>query len=160
MSRLSSKIIGILAGALTVAALATGPALADHSKVDGSITAEGDTCSWTDGSTSDNPPNTLTVDRSTINAPGGNLTCTGGISATLNNDPTVTFDDANGTATADLLDVTLTQLGVDCQYQARDVEAQRDGTTRHYTASVTIPLSSGGLGCPNPLNADASLTFH
>ncbi|SFA93495.1 hypothetical protein SAMN05216266_102304 [Amycolatopsis marina] len=160
MSRLPSKIIGILAGALTVAALGTVPALADHSKIDGSITANGDTCSWTDGSTSDNPPNTLTVDRTTINAPGGNLSCSGGVSATLNNDPTATFDDANGTATVDLLDVTLTQFGMQCRYQARDVEGQRDGTTRHYTASVSVPLSSGGFGCPNPLNADASLTLH
>lgn len=160
MPRLTPKVMGVLVSALTVTALAGSPATAAQGFVDGTITAEGQSCSWTDGATSDTPPNTLTVDRSTVNAPGGNLSCTGGTTAALNNDPTVTFDDAGGTATADMLDVSVTQFGATCRYQATDVSAQRDGDTRTYTATTDIPLYEGGFLCPDPAAVTATFTFH
>ncbi len=160
MPRLSPKVIGVMLSALTLAGLASSPATAAQGVVDGTITAEGQSCSWTGGVTSDSPPNTLTVDRSTINAPGGNLSCTGGTTASLNNDPTVSFDDANGTATADVLDVSVTSMGVTCRYQASDVSAQRDGDTRNYTATSDIPLYEGGFLCPDPASVTATFSFH
>lgn len=160
MPRLSPKFAGVLLSALAVTGLASSPAVAAQGSVDGTITAEGKSCSWTDGATSDTPPNTLTVDRSTINSPGGNLSCTGDTTATLNNDPTVTFDDAAGTATADVLDVSVTEFGATCRYQATDVSAQRDGDTRTYTATTDIPLYEGGFLCPDPAAVTATFTFH
>ncbi|MBW1600243.1 hypothetical protein [Streptomyces sp. JJ38] len=159
MSRISPKAIGVLVSALAVTGLATGPAHAAQGAVDGTITAEGQTCSWTDGVTSDTSPNTLTVDNDTINQPGGNLSCTGSTTAALNNDPTVTFDDTNGTATVDLLDVSVTVWGVTCRYQASDVSAQRDGDTRTYTANADIPLYQGGWLCPDPASVSATFSF-
>lgn len=153
------KVTGVLVGALTVAALSIGPASAAQGKVDGTIGAGDKSCSWTGGVTSDTAPNSLTVDRSTINTPGGNLSCSG-ISAALNNDPAVTFDDGAGTALADALDVSVTVIGVTCRYRAEAVTAQRDGTTRSYAATVDVPLKEGGFLCPASQTVTATLAFH
>lgn len=160
MSRIPLKVIGVAVSALTVTALTVSPASAAQGLVDGTISADGKSCSWTDGVTSDSAPNALTVDRSTINPSGGNLSCTSGTTASLNNDPSVTFDDTNGTNTADMLDISVTQLGVTCRYQAANVSAQRDGTTRTYTATADIPLYEGGALCPDPAAVTATFTFH
>ncbi|WP_156724979.1 hypothetical protein [Streptomyces apocyni] len=160
MSRISPKAVGVLLSALAVTGLATSPASAAQGLVDGTIGAEGRSCSWTDGATSDTAPNTLTVDNTTINQPGGNLNCTGSTTASLNNDPTVTFDDTNGTASTDLLDISVTQYGVTCRYRASDVTAERDGDTRTYTATAEIPLYEGSFFCPNPASVTATFIFH
>lgn len=160
MSRISPKVVGVLLSAMAVTGLAHSPATAAQGLVDGKITAEGRTCNWTDGVTSDTPPNTLTVDRSTINTPGGNLSCSDGSTATLNNNPGVTFDDTNGTATASTLDVSVSQFGVTCRYRASDMSAQREGDTRTYTATADVPLYQGGMFCANPATVTATFTFH
>ncbi|MHC0430011.1 hypothetical protein ACX6XY_07460 [Streptomyces sp. O3] len=163
MSRISPKVLGVLLSALTVTALTSSPsgaAPAASGLLDGTINAEGNACSWSDGVTSAAPPSTLTVDRSTINPPGGNLSCSSGATASLNNDPTVTFDDTNGTANTDMLDVSVTKWGVTCRYQATNVSAQRDGDTRTYTAALDIPLHQGGWFCPNPASVTATFVFH
>src|SRR5258708_39367259 len=79
--------------------------------VDGSVTASGQTCSWTNGSTTADPPSALTINAPSINPPGGNLSCSGSAHATLNNSPNVTFNDTSGTATADVVDVTVSVFG-------------------------------------------------
>lgn len=158
MARLSTKITGLIVGAMAVSGMTAGVALADHGKVDGSITASGETCSWTDGSISGNPPQTVTMDRTTVNP---NVTCTGSVSVTLNNDPTITFDDAAGTATADLINVSVETFGLTCEYEASGLQAQREGTTRTYTATdVTIEKSGGSFLCPGSTTADAEFIFH
>ncbi|NGO72154.1 hypothetical protein [Streptomyces boncukensis] len=154
-----AKAAGVLVSALTVAALTAAPASAAEGSIDGTIGAEGRSCTWTDGVTSDTAPNDLTVDRSTINTPGGNLSCQD-VEATLNNDPTVSFDDNAGTATADLLDISVTVLGVNCRYQATDLSVQRDGDSRSYAGSADVPLHEGSFLCPDPASVDASFTFH
>lgn len=153
-----AKAAGVLLSALTMAALTASPANAAQGLVDGTIEAEGMSCSWTDGVTSDTAPNTLTVDRSTINTPGGNLACSG-ISAALNNDPTVSFDDAAGTATVGLLDVSVTVIGITCRYQATDLAAQRDGDSRTYAASADVPLHEGSFLCPSTASVNATFSF-
>lgn len=156
MPRVSPRPVGVLLGALALTGLAASPAAAAEGLMDGSITAEGQECGWTDAVTSDQAPNPLTVDRESLNA---GLSCSGDTTATLNNDPTVTFDDTAGTITADVLDISVTMVGVTCRYQATDMSAQRDGDTRTYTASVDIPLHEGGFLCPDPASVDASFTF-
>lgn len=161
MSRRTPRIVGVLLSAATVTALTGTPAHAEQGLIDGGIETPDQSCSWSDGVTSDTPPNTLTVDRSTINAPDGSLSCEGSTSAELNNDPTVTFDDDNGTVTADLLDVSVTELGlVTCRYRAENLSAQRDGDTRTYQATAEIPLYEGGPLCPDPASVTATFTFH
>ncbi|NIJ13479.1 phosphodiesterase/alkaline phosphatase D-like protein [Saccharomonospora amisosensis] len=158
VARLTTKITGLVVGAMAVSGLTAGVALADHAKVDGSITAAGETCSWTDGSISGNPPQTVTLDRTTVNP---NVTCTGSVSVTLNNDPTISFDDTAGTATADLINVTVQMSGITCEYEAAGLQAQREGTTRTYTATgVTIDKSGGSFLCPSSTTADAEFVFH
>ncbi|MFF1924742.1 hypothetical protein ACFVW8_29765 [Streptomyces sp. NPDC058221] len=150
--------VAVTAGAST-AASALGPTASQ--RVDGSITAAGSTCTWADATTSADPPAGLTIDHSTVN---DSLSCSGGASATLNNDPTATFDDAAGTATSDLIDITVNQSIVSCSYKATNVGWTRDGSTRAYVnQAFTASKSSGSFLCPDSISAEpgtASLSFH
>src|SRR5690348_4130357 len=65
----ASMIVGISVLAL---GLAGTPAYAAGGTVDGSITVGDSGCTWTGASTSDTPPNTLTVDHTTVHP-----TCSG-----------------------------------------------------------------------------------
>ncbi|WP_371775145.1 hypothetical protein [Streptomyces sp. NBC_01438] len=125
------------------------------------ITAAGSTCTWTDATASTDPPAALTIDRSTINS---NVSCSGNASATLNNSPTLTFDDAAGTAASDLIDITMKQSITSCSYQAKSVGWTPDGSTRTYlNEAFTASKSSGSFLCPDSISADpgsASLSFH
>ncbi len=150
------KLIGLTA---IVAAFAAPQAAygAASNLVDGSVTAGSTTCTWVDASTSDNPPNTLTVENSTVD-----LVCDDGTDVVLNNDPVVSFDDTAGTATADAIDITATQMGVTCRYRATNVVMDRDGDTRDYSGGpYTGKLVSGGWLCPSTQDIDnASVSFH
>lgn len=157
MERKAAQIIGVVAAAATFSAITAGTALAQTGLVDGSITAMGNTCSWTKANTSDVPPNKLTIDGATVNS---SLNCTGGVTAKLNNSPTVTFDDAGGKATVDKLDVTIVASGQTCQYAVRNASATREGTTRHYTSSTQVQKVSGGLLCPATVDTTGDFTFH
>ncbi|MFD9725448.1 hypothetical protein [Streptomyces sp. NPDC059072] len=155
---------------LAVAAVfaGTGTALARGSaadlKADGVIVVAGSTCTWTNATTSAAAPAALTVDRGTINAPGGNLACGGGIAATLNNNPAFTFDDAAGTARTDLIDITGRQSFISCRYKATNIVWDRDGTTRKYVnRAFTAAKTSGSFLCPGSVTTaagDASVLFH
>lgn len=148
-------VVGIaaVAGSMLLAA----PAYAATGQVDGSITVAGSTCSWTNATTSDVPPNTLTIDHTTVNP-----SCSGSISASLTNDPTVTFDDTAGTATAPEVDVNATVIGITCSYTVTDLSVSRQGTARTYTGGpFTANLSSGSALCPSSESVStATLTFH
>ncbi len=158
MTRLSTKVLGVLAGAVVGVGMSAGVAAADDQKVDGTISSGGDSCSWTNADTTGNPPDTLTVDSASVNA---NTTCDGDKDVSLNNDPTISFDDAAGTATADLISVTVVAYGVTCEYEAEGLTAQRDGDTRTYTATdITIEKSGGSFLCPSSETADAEFVFH
>ncbi|MGW6569523.1 hypothetical protein [Streptomyces sp. NPDC054975] len=134
-----------------------------EAKVDGVIVVSGNTCSWTNAGASANPPSALTVDRSTINKPGGNLTCGGGITASLNNNPTFTFDDTAGTATTDAIDLTGQQSFVSCRYKVTNIVWKRDGDTRKYlNTPFTASKVSGSFLCPGSFSAaagEASVVF-
>ena len=155
--RVGVRLLGITA----IAALPLlGTAVAANAAtglVDGSITVSSSTCTWSNATTSDVPPNTLTIDHTTVSP-----SCSGSISATLTNDPTVTFDDTAGTATSPEVDVNGTELGVTCSYTVTNVSAARQGTTRTYTGGpYTANLSSGGFLCPSTETVSTmTLTFH
>ncbi|MEV6956640.1 hypothetical protein [Streptomyces sp. NPDC051183] len=157
---ITALVLTAAVGGTTAASAGT----ASHQKADGKIVVGDDTCTWTNAATSANPPGTVTIDRTTINKPGGNLSCSGGLSATLNNSPVFTFDDAAGTATADVIDITGRQGFVSCRYKATNITWDRDGTTRNYVnRPFTAPRISGGSLCPGTVNADAgdaSVLFH
>ncbi|WP_330334122.1 hypothetical protein OHS33_33215 [Streptomyces sp. NBC_00536] len=150
----------VLAG--SSAAIALGPT-ADQ-RADGVIVVSGNTCTWTNAKTSANPPTALTVDRTTINTPGGNLSCTGGITAALNNNPAFTFDDANGLAKTDAIDITGKQSFVSCRYKATNIAWNRDGATRKYlNQAFTATKTSGSFLCPGSVTTaagGASMLFH
>ncbi|ATZ28547.1 hypothetical protein ACFZBM_09715 [Streptomyces lavendulae] len=155
--------------ALALAACAAGVTTATASptadqKVDGVIVVAGNTCGWTNARTSANPPTALTVDRSSINKPGGNLTCDGSITASLNNNPAFTFDDTAATARTDLIDITGQQSFVSCRYKATNIVWDRDGTTRKYVnRAFTATKTSGSFLCPGSVTTaagGASMLFH
>ncbi|MYT26439.1 hypothetical protein GTW69_40290 [Streptomyces sp. SID7760] len=150
----------VVAGATSAAAL--GPT-ADQ-QLDGVIVVAGNTCTWTNARTSANPPSALTVDRTTINAPGGNLACGGGITASLNNNPAFTFDDAAGLAKTDAIDITGKMSFVSCRYKATNITWNRDGATRKYVnQAFTATKTSGSFLCPASVATaagDASMLFH
>ncbi|MEU8507757.1 hypothetical protein AB0C40_24160 [Streptomyces brevispora] len=162
--RLTPKLLCVTALAFAVTAGASavasaGPAASQ--RVDGVISAAGSTCTWTDATASADPPAGLTIDRSTVNS---NLSCSGGATATLNNNPTATFDDAAGTATSDLIDITVRQSIISCSYKVTNVGWTRDGSTRTYrNQAFTASKSSGSFLCPGSISAEpgsASLSFH
>ncbi|MEU6949599.1 hypothetical protein ABZ957_30870 [Streptomyces sp. NPDC046316] len=159
LSGLAALVIAAGIGASTTAYADTTEDL----KVDGVIVVSGNTCSWTNASSSANPPSALTVDRATINKPGGNLTCGGGISASLNNNPAFTFDDAAGTARTDAIDITGKQSFVSCRYKATNIVWNRDGATRKYlNTPFTATKVSGSFLCPGSFSAaagEASVVF-
>ncbi|GHI85357.1 hypothetical protein ACWGF3_26780 [Streptomyces xanthophaeus] len=146
----------------TSSAVAAGPA-ADQ-KADGVIVVAGSTCTWTGANTSALPPNALTVDRTTVNKPGGNLACSGGITATLNNNPSFTFDDTANLARTELIDITGQQSFISCRYKATNLVWDRQGTTRKYVnRAFTATKTSGSFLCPGSVTTpagDASMLFH
>lgn len=150
----------IVGGATSATAL--GPT-ADQ-RVDGVIVVAGNTCTWTNAHTSANPPSALSVDRTTINTPGGNLGCNGSITASLNNNPAFTFDDTAGTAKTDAIDITGRQSFISCRYKATNITWNRDGTTRKYVnQAFTATKTSGSFLCPGSVTTaagDASMLFH
>ncbi len=152
------KTASMLAG-LSIVALgfAGTPAYAAGGTVDGSITLGSSSCTWTGATTSDTPPNTLTVDHTTVSP-----TCSGSISANLSNDPTITFDDAAGTASSASIVVSGTILGISCGYTVSNVSIARSGSTRTYTGGpFTANKSSGSILCPATETVDsATFTFH
>ncbi|MFJ3925285.1 hypothetical protein [Streptomyces sp. NPDC090022] len=157
---------GILAAALTVgtAAAATAAAPAADQRLDGVMLVAGNSCSWTNAKTSANPPAALTVDRGSVNTPGGNLACGGGITATLNNNPAFTFDDAAGLARTDVIDISGRMSFITCRYKATGIVWNRDGSTRKYVnQAFTATRTSGSFLCPGSVTTpagDASMLFH
>ncbi|MEV6575185.1 hypothetical protein [Streptomyces sp. NPDC051577] len=150
----------VLCGSTT--ALALGPT-ADQ-RVDGVMVVAGNTCAWTDARTSSGAPSALTVDRTTVNSPGGNLACGGGITASLNNNPAFTFDDAAALAKTDAIDITGKQSFISCRYKATNIVWNRDGSTRKYVnQAFTATKVSGSFLCPGSVTTpagDASMLFH
>ncbi|MEU9379238.1 hypothetical protein AB0D94_36550 [Streptomyces sp. NPDC048255] len=142
-------------------AVAAGPAV--DLKADGVIVVAGSTCTWTGASTSAAPPSALTVDRTTVNKPGGNLTCDGNITAALNNNPSFTFDDTGAVANTDLIDITGKQSFISCRYKATNLVWDREGTTRKYVnRPFTATKTSGSFLCPGSVTTaagDASMLF-
>ncbi|WP_406150754.1 hypothetical protein [Streptomyces sp. NBC_01012] len=163
--RLAPKLSCVTALAVAAVAAASTAAsatdLAASQKVDGSITVAGSTCTWADATASADPPSGLTIDHASVNS---GVSCTGGASATLNSDSTLAFDDAAGTATSDLIDITVNQSIVSCSYTATNVGWSRDGSTRTYlNQTFTASKSSGSFLCPSSVSLEpgsASLSFH
>ncbi|MFG2000610.1 hypothetical protein ACGFNU_15850 [Spirillospora sp. NPDC048911] len=146
-----------LAVTAAVISLTAAPAHAAPGLVDGNLSAFGYTCTFANATTSDTPPNTLTVDRATV-VPH----CGGDISVTLANSPTITFDDTAGTASAARIEVSAGALGITCRYRVSDVSVTRDGTTRTYTGGPFAATKvSGSFLCPAATQVDtATFTFH
>ncbi|MGI8329790.1 hypothetical protein ACRYCC_07470 [Actinomadura scrupuli] len=147
-----------LATAAATACLMTTPAhAATPGLVDGTASALGYSCSFANAATSDTPPNTLTVDRATI-VPQ----CGSGVSLSLANSPTISFDDTAGTASSDRIDVSGSALGITCTYRVTNASITRDGTTRAYAGGpFTATKISGTFLCPATTTVDSvAFTFH
>lgn len=154
----SARILaGLALGSALALGLGTNAAYAAGGLVDGSITVGDSTCSWTNATSSDVPPNTLTIDHTTVQP-----SCSGSITGDITNDPTVTFDDAAGTARVPELDVTASMAGNTCGYAVTDLSLTRQGTGRTYSGGpYTATKTSGGSVCSSTATLDAvTLSFH
>jgi hypothetical protein len=135
---------------MTSPAAEADPGVNSHMTVDVTI---GD-CTYSDLSTSANPPGTLTVYRSSVVLPPPPCECT------LNNDFQVSFDDAAGTATIDRINFTCTRNGISCTWEATNAVLVRQGTTRTYSGTVTFLRASGNsFFCPSSFAAIVTLAF-
>lgn len=149
-----TKLAVPLAAVLAAAGMAWSPsAYAGTGLVD---VHSGD-CTYSNATTSDVPPNTLTIDFGTAQQ-----SCDpSGMSAVTNN-PTVTFDDAGGTATMNEIDSSGTVLGVSCSYKATGLVFDRQDTTRSYIGGpYTATLTGGSFLCPATESiGSVTLFFH
>ncbi|MGA8117685.1 MAG: hypothetical protein WCA46_28960 [Actinocatenispora sp.] len=150
-------LVGLSLGALVALGLGGTPAYAAGGLADGSIAVGDSLCSWSDAATTDAPPTTLTMDHSTVQP-----TCGGSISGNIISDPTISFDDAAGTAATAELDVSAARSGVSCSYRVTDASLTRQGTARTYTGGpFTATKISGDALCASTDTVDSvSLTFH
>lgn len=127
--------------------------------VNGSVSALGKTCSWTNGTATEAPPTTTTIEASSINPPGGNLSCSSGVRATLDNNPSVSFNDTAGTATANQITASVTYDGISCEYSATNAVLDRSGTTRDYSGTASASKVSGSFFCPGSVSLSSTLDF-
>lgn len=149
---------GLTVTATAVAAcLVTTPAHAAPGLVDGAISALGFGCTFANAVTSNTPPATLTIDRTTL-VPQ----CSSGIGLSLANSPTVGFNDIAGTASSAQIDVNGSGLGVACTYRVANASFTRSGTTRTYNGGpYTASKISGGFLCPGTTTVNPiTFTFH
>ncbi len=159
--RYLGKLVALTAVALAFAAPTAAqadPGISSHMKVDGQITVPDTTvCTWTNGSTTANPPSSLSILRSTVIP-----SCTNGYAVRLLNDPSVTFDDAAGTSTVATLDFSATFSGISCSYRASNIVMTRSGTTRTYSVSGLNAAKIGGsFLCPGSVSGgSATVTYH
>lgn len=148
--------LGIGIAALAFPATASGASITANA-VDGTVVTGSTTCQWADATADANPPDTAVIDGSTVS-----LSCDSSTSLTLNNDPSVSFDDAAGTATIDTINVSGTLIGLTCTYEATDIAMTRDGSTRTYSGGpYTGDKVDGSFLCPGSIDLDsATVTFH
>ncbi|GAA3214876.1 hypothetical protein [Actinocorallia longicatena] len=151
-------LFAVMAAAAATGALAAAPAhAATPGLVDGSLSALGYTCTFANAATSDAPPATLVVNRTTI-VPQ----CAADISLTLANSPTISFNDTAGTASSPRIDVSGSAFGIACTYRVTNASVTRSGTTRTYTGGpFSASKISGSFLCPATTPVDsATFTFH
>lgn len=151
MRRTASMLAG-LAVATAAVGLTAAPAHAAPGTVDGTIAVMGITCTFADAVTSDTPPNTLTIDGGTLNP-----ACPDGVQVTVDNSPSVTFDDAAGTATSPEILVSADASIMSCSYRVSNITLDRDGTTRTYSGGGFSASKTGGsFLCPSSVTIDTA----
>ncbi|MCC3765775.1 hypothetical protein K3N28_22195 [Glycomyces sp. TRM65418] len=103
------------------------------------------------------PPGRVKIDADDVD-----LNCSGSIDFSFTRDSTFTFDDAKGTATADVVRIVGRKHGVSCGYEATRVALGREGATRQYTGGpYTGKKAQGSFLCPRTVKLHAaSFTFH
>jgi hypothetical protein len=150
--------IAALAGA-GIVAVSSAATAQSGTTVNGSVSALGKTCSWTDGTATEAPPTTTTINASSINAPGGNLSCSSDVSATLENSPSVSFNDTAATATVASLTASVTYDGISCEYTATNAVLDGSATTRDYSGTANAAKSGGSFLCPSSVSLGSTLDF-
>lgn len=115
------------------------------------------TCKAADVPVTATPPGKVKIDADDVE-----LDCSGSIGFSFTRDSTFTFDDAKGTATADVVRIVGRKHGVSCGYEATRVALGREGATRQYTGGpYTGKKAQGSFLCPRTVKLNAaSFTFH
>lgn len=113
------------------------------------------TCTWTGVPTGGSPPGPVPVNPSSYAG-----SCDNGAVCYLEAF-SMTFNDANSTATIDQLTYTCGQMGISCGYKATSVTLARNGTMRDYTGTFTATRYSGSIFfCPSSQSGTIRLIFH
>ncbi|SEG24926.1 hypothetical protein SAMN04489712_10478 [Thermomonospora echinospora] len=153
--KLASMLVGLAAGVSAIAFTAT-PAHAAGT-VSGTVSVNFSpwnvTCSWTNATTSDVPPNTLTISHTSINS---TISCTGGIALTVTSSPTVTFSGGNAT----IVSIDVAVQTPSCAYRVSNATLLGPGPTYTGTDVPAVEKDPKRFLCPdNVTMGTVSLAF-
>ncbi|GAA2302479.1 hypothetical protein GCM10009853_068900 [Glycomyces scopariae] len=142
-------IAAAVAALLISAAGPAGAAEAAHA-ADITLSEKGGTCEVRDVPVAAAPPAEVRIDADDVA-----FDCSGSTAFRLGRDAAFAFDDAAGTATADVLRIVGTKLGFTCGYEASDVVFHREGPSREYTGGpYTGRKVQGSFLCPRSVQLD------
>lgn len=154
--KLASMLVGLSAAASAIAFTAAPAHAFGPGKVDGTVDASslGTTCTWVNANTTDMPPNTLTIDHTTIST-----SCTGSVVLTVSSSPTVTF--SGTTATIGQIDVSVTSP-LSCSYRVSNAALSQTGTNTYTGTNLpAVEKDPKRFLCPDNVTIDSvTLAFH
>jgi hypothetical protein len=148
--RLRFPLIAAAAAALLLSAAAPAPAGEAGHAADITLSERKGTCEVRDVPVGAAPPSEVRIDSDDVD-----FDCSGSIDFRLGRDTAIAFDDAEGTATADVIRIVGAKLGFTCGYEATDVVFQREGPSREYAGGpYTGKKVQGSFLCPGSVQLD------
>jgi hypothetical protein len=154
-----SKLVAVAAIILTFMSTSAqaDPGITTHMRADVTFGEGEASCSFFDAPLSADPPSHLIIYLSL--APY--RTCSSSGTVTLNDDPSVSFDDPSAAATVDRARSTVVRFGVSCGYEATNVWLPGDVSVRDYSGSFAATRVSGSIFvCPSTTTGSMTVDFH
>ncbi|WP_157975158.1 hypothetical protein [Glycomyces dulcitolivorans] len=159
--RLRFPLIAAAAAALLLIIAAPAPAGEAGHAADITLSERKGTCEVRDVPVGAAPPAEVRIDSDDVD-----FDCSGSIDFRLGRDTSIAFDDAEGTATADVIRIVGAKLGFTCGYEATDVVFQREGQSRetlprkYVGGPYTGKKVQGSFLCPGSVQLDrAAFSF-
>lgn len=145
------------AAVLLLAAAVPGAAAEAGHTVDITLAQNKGTCTALDVPVGAAPPSPVRIESGDVS-----FDCSGSIDFRLGRDTRFAFDDAKGTATADVLRIVGVKHGFTCGYEATRVVFHRDGASREYRGGPYRGKKvQGSFLCPRSVQLDrAAFSFN
>lgn len=149
--QLRFTVIAAATAALLFAAVPAGAVEAGHT-VDITLVENKGTCRALDVPVGAAPPSRVRIESDDVG-----FDCSGSIRFRLGRDASFAFDDAKGTATADVIRIVGVKHGFTCGYEATKVVFHREGATREYSGGPYRGKKvQGSFLCPRSVQLDAA----